>query len=277
MVDRPLADDHVLRATRGVAIAIIPVLTAAFVILYLFPARTQELWAWTIRPTMSAMLMGGGYMAGAYLFVRVATTRQFHRVGMLFPAITVFTALLLLATIIHWDRFNHNHVSFWAWLLLYVITPPLLPWLWIRNRRLDPGVPERGERLVPAPIRTVMVVAGIGQLAFAVILFVRPTAFAAHWPWMLTPLTARVLSAFAAFPAVGYLCFAFDRRWSSFRHVLEVATLGIVFIGIAAIRAADEFNGPEGIVQAWRIGLVIALVLLVALQVAMERARPTDA
>jgi hypothetical protein len=264
-------DDHVMPTTRGVAIAIIPVLTAAFVILYLFPTRTKQLWAWTINPTMTAMLMGGGYLAGAYLFVRVATTKQWHRVDPLFPAITLFTTLLLLATIIHWDRFNHGHVSFWAWLFLYIVTPPLLPWLWVRNRRFDPRVPEPGERLVPSPIRTLMVVAGAGQLAFCALLFVRPTAVMGHWPWMLTPLTARVLAAFAAFPAVGYLSFAFDRRWSSFRHVLEVATLGIVFIGIAAIRAADEFNGPRGIVVAWRIGLVVALVLLIALQLAMNR------
>jgi hypothetical protein len=270
-----VADDRVLRVTRVVAIAIIPVLTAAFVILYLFPTRTEALWAWTLSPTMTAMLMGGGYMAGAYLFLRVSTTRQFHRVGWLFPAITVFTTLLLLATVIHWDRFNHHHVSFWAWLLLYIITPPLLPWLWIRNRRFDPGVPEPGERLVPAPLGKVMVAVGLGQLAFALILFVRPSAIAPHWPWMLSPLSARVVSAFAAFPAVGYICFAFDRRWSSLRHVLEVATLGIVFIGIAAIGAADEFDGPRGIVQAWRIGLVVALVLLIAVQVAM--ARPADA
>ena len=268
---KTVRDDHVMPTTRGVAIAIIPVLTAAFVILYLFPTRTKQLWAWTISPTMTAMLMGGGYLAGAYLFLRVTTTKQWHRVGVLFPAITVFTTLLLLATLIHWDRFNHGHVSFWAWLFLYIVTPPLLPWLWIRNRRFDPGVPDPGERLVPPPIRTLMVVAGAGQLAFCAVLFIRPTAIMAHWPWMLTPLTARVISAFAAFPAVGYLSFAFDRRWSSFRHVLEVATLGIVFIGVAAIRAADEFTGPRGIVVAWRIGLVVALLLLVALQIGMSR------
>ncbi len=261
--------------TRGVAIAIIPVLTAAFVILYLFPTRTKELWAWTISPTMTAMLMGGGYLAGAYLFLRVTTARQWHRVGPLFPAITVFTTMLLIATVIHWDRFNHGHVSFWAWLVLYILTPPLLPWLWARNRRFDPRSPEPGERLVPKAIRNVMVAVGAGQLAFSIVMFVRPTAIIGHWPWMLTPLTARVISAFAAFPAVGYLSFAFDRRWSSFRHVLEVATLGIVLIGIAAIRAADEFNGPRGIVQAWRVGLVVALALLIVLQVAMGR--PPDA
>lgn len=266
-----LRDDHVMPTTRGVAIAIIPVLTAAFVILYLFPTRTKQLWAWTIHPTMTAMLMGGGYLAGAYLFLRVTIAKQWHRVGVLFPAITVFTTLLLLATIIHWDRFNHRHVSFWAWLLLYIVTPPLLPWLWVRNRRFDPGVAEPGERLVPAAIRTVMIVAGAGQLAFCALLFIRPSAVMAHWPWMLTPLTARVISAFAAFPAVGYLAFAVDRRWSSLRHVLEVATLGIVFIGIAAIRAADEFTGPRSIVVAWRIGLVVALVLLIAVQVVLNR------
>ncbi len=40
-----MADDRILKVTRAIAIAIIPILTAAFVILFLFPSRTSELWA----------------------------------------------------------------------------------------------------------------------------------------------------------------------------------------------------------------------------------------
>jgi hypothetical protein len=257
--------------TRIVSAGIIPVLVAAFVILYLFPGHTKQLWAWTISPTMSVMLMGGGYISGAYFFARAATVRQWHRVGWGFPGTTVFTTFLLLATIVHWDRFNHGHVSFWAWLLLYVTTPFLLPWLWIRNRRFDPVVPEPGERLVPRPIRTIMTVVGAGQLAFAVLMFVRPTLVIPHWPWALTPLTARSLAGFASFPAVAYLCFAFDRRWSSFQLPIETAMLGMAFIGVAAIRAHEQFHGSAFLVWGWRVGLVVAFVLLATLRLAMAR------
>ncbi|HUR22677.1 MAG TPA: hypothetical protein VMZ73_02275 [Acidimicrobiales bacterium] len=36
-------DDRVLKPTRVVSVAIIPVLGAAFVVLYLFPGRTRQL------------------------------------------------------------------------------------------------------------------------------------------------------------------------------------------------------------------------------------------
>ncbi len=79
--------------------------------------------------------------------------RGWHRIGWGFVATTVFTTLLLVATLLHWDRFNHDHVSFWAWLSLYLVTPPLLPLLFVRNRRQDPGEPEVGDLLVPPPVR----------------------------------------------------------------------------------------------------------------------------
>jgi len=40
---------------RWTVTAIVPVLVAAFVILYLFPRRTESLWARTVRPTLTAM------------------------------------------------------------------------------------------------------------------------------------------------------------------------------------------------------------------------------
>jgi hypothetical protein len=68
MSDHTVKDDRVLKPTRVISVVIIPVLTAAFVILYLFPTRTGQLWAWETRPTMTAMVMGGGYLSGAYFF-----------------------------------------------------------------------------------------------------------------------------------------------------------------------------------------------------------------
>ncbi|MEW6155003.1 MAG: hypothetical protein AB1673_13610 [Actinomycetota bacterium] len=265
-------DDHVLKVTKAVSAAIVPVLTAAFVILYLFPTRTRQLWSWTITPTMSAMLMGAGYLSGAYFFVRAATVRQWHRVGVGFLGVTVFATLLGVATVMHWDRFNHGHVSFWAWALLYFSTPVLIPWLWARNRRTDPGLPAPGDRLVPTWVRATMGTVGALQLVVAAVMFVRPTAAIGWSPWTLTPLTCRSLSAFVAFPAVTYLAFAFERRWSSFQIVVETAMIGMVLIGIAAVRAWDEFTvGGDGLIWGWRVGLVVAFALLAALRTAMSR------
>ena len=264
-------DDRVMLPTRITALAIIPVLSAAFVILYGFPFHTKALWAWTIRPSMSALFMGAGYLSGAYFFYRAATLKEWHRLQHAFICVTVFATMLGIGTFVHWDRFNHVHVSFFAWLLLYTTTPVLLPWLWYVNRRRDPQVLAAGDREVPQPIRTVMAVVGTAQLGFAAVMFVRPTAIIAKWPWALTPLTARSLSAYAAFPAVGYLFFAFEKRWSALQVLIEIPMVALPLIGVAAIRAHDEFHGSGLTVWGWRVGLVIAWSLLCALWLAMRR------
>ncbi|MCA1846147.1 MAG: hypothetical protein LC792_23740, partial [Actinobacteria bacterium] len=105
-------DDRLLAPTRWTAIAVIPVLLAAFVILYGFPGHTKKLWGWTIHPNMSALIMGGGYLSGAYFFTRVARSGRWHRVSAGFVGTTVFSTILMATTILHWNRFNHDHVSF---------------------------------------------------------------------------------------------------------------------------------------------------------------------
>ena len=265
--------DRLLAPTLWTAVCIVPVLVAAWTILYLFPGHTKRLWAWTIKPDMSAIVMGGGYVSGAYFFARVARDRRWHRVAVGFLATTVFTSLLLVATVLHWDKFNHDHVSFWAWLALYVVTPPLLPWLWRNNRRTDPGVPEARDVRIPPGLRRLVAIGGAAQLCFAAAMFTAPRRFVSSFPWMITPLTARSISAFVAFPAVTWLCFAFEDRWSSFRIPLQTATLGLVLVGLGALRARDDFVGPDWAVAGFVIALAVSISLLLTLQVAMDRRR----
>ena len=269
-------DDRLLAPTLWTARLIVPVLVAAWVILYLFPHDTAKLWAWTVRPPITAMVMGAGYLAGAYFFARVVTVGSWHRVGWGFVATTVFTTLLLLATLLHWDRFNHDHVSFWAWLGLYLVTPPLLPLLFARNRRHDPGRPNVDDVKVPRSMRAVVITAGAAQLTFALLLFARPTAVIDDWVWPLTPLTARTLSAFLAFLAVLWLCFVVDDRWSSFEIPMQTVTLGLVLVAVAAVLERHDLTGPTAAVRIFSFALAAAIVLLVALQVAMRR-RPSAA
>ncbi len=268
-IDVEAKDDRLLAPTRWTARAVIPVLVAAFVILFFFPGDTMRLWAWMVCPEMSALIMGGGYLAGAWFFSRVVASRQWHRVAVGFVAVTVFASMLLLTTIRHWDVFNHNHVSFWAWLALYVSTPFLLPWLWRKNQRTDPG-PAAGELRVPRPLRTVVGVGGALQLAFAVAMFVRPSVVDGWWPWELDPATTRSLAAFIAFPAVTWLWFLFEDRWSSFRITQQTATIGLVLIAVGALRIRGEFR-DTWVSPAYAVTLVLAIALNVALYVAMER------
>jgi hypothetical protein len=64
-------DDRVLPVTWVVAAMIVPFLVVVFAILYLLPHATDRLFAWTILPQMSALLMGAGYASGVYFFICV--------------------------------------------------------------------------------------------------------------------------------------------------------------------------------------------------------------
>jgi hypothetical protein len=263
-------DDRVLRTTRAVSVVIVPVLTAAFVILFLFPGQTRQLWGWTIRSRMSCMFMGGGYLAGALFFARAAWAREWHRLGPGIIATTAFAGALGVATFLHWDEFNHGHVSFWAWTLLYITTPLLLPVLYVKNRQFDPGTSGPEDVPIPPWIRTTMTVVGAGQLLFAVTLYLRPSLFLDDWPWKLTTIAARSLAAFAAFPAITYLAFAFERRWSALRWPFETAIAGVTLIAIGAARSSGDFKGGTQSLL-WRAGLVFALLLLIAIWLRMRR------
>jgi hypothetical protein len=226
-----------------------------------------------VCPHMPAFVLGGGYLSGAYFFTRTSRAHAWHRVGVGFLATTVFSTVLLLVTVLHWDVFTHDHVSFWAWLLLYVATPVLLPVLWLKNRRTDPRTPAAGDVVVPKPLRVAAGVGGGLQLAFAAVTLLWPDAMAKVWPWTTDVATLRVLSAFIAFPAVTWLWFLFEDRWSSFRITQHTAMLGLGLILLGALRSRPEFRSDARFsVYVALVG--VALVLNVWLYVAMEgRAR----
>jgi hypothetical protein len=63
-------DDRVLRETRVLSLVIAPFLVLGFGILYLFPGHSRELFAWTIKPQMTAMLLGAAYLGRLLLRAR---------------------------------------------------------------------------------------------------------------------------------------------------------------------------------------------------------------
>ncbi len=264
-------DDRVLATTRAVSVAIVPVLTAAFVILFLFPGQTATLWGWEITSRMSCMFMGGGYLAGALFFARASRAREWHRLGPGIVATTFFATLLGVATFLHWSEFNHDHVSFWAWTALYVTTPVLLPVLYVKNRRFDPGTPSPDDVPIPAWIRTSLTAIGAAQLLFALTLYARPSLFQESWPWPLSSLSARSLAGFAAFPAVAYLAFAFERRWSALRWPLETAIAGLALVAVGAARSSGDFESGTW-AWMWRGGLLVGLAFLITIWLTMRRA-----
>src|SRR3954453_4179034 len=176
-----MRDDRVFGSTKVLGAVIVPFLLVAFALLYFFPDDTRHYFAWDVQPRLTPMIMGAGYVAGAYFFVRVALETRFHRVQVGFLPVTAFTLFMAIGTFNHLDRFLTQHVAFWIWVGLYVTTPILVPLAWWRNRATDPGRRGRGEPPLPRFVRPALLTAGGVQTALALVLLLSPSTMIAHW------------------------------------------------------------------------------------------------
>lgn len=261
--------DRILPETRLVTAIIVPFLVAAFAILYLFPDHTQALFAWGIQPRMSAMMLGAAYIGGAYFFIRVAVDARWHWVKVGFLPVTTFATLMGIATILHWDRFNHGYISFFAWVGLYFTTPFIVFLLWLRNRSTDPG-PTSLDRRVPRLVRLVIGIVGGLTLFTSIVLFLQPGFMISAWPWQLTPLTARVMGALFALTGVGELGIALDVRWSAARIALQSQMIGIVAMSVAIVFSWNNFHQANPLTWIFIASILFLLIASPLLYIWME-------
>ena len=245
--------DLVLPATRVAALVVFLLLMPAAIVLWGTPAHTADRWAWTITPNLTAIFLGSGYGAGAFFFWRTYRAERWHPSSAGVLGASAFAALMLLATLLHWDAFNHGHApfpaafAFWGSTIVYIISPPILFALWWRNRATDSrtatarrpvhagGLLARGARVRrPGP--------GDGRrlLHLAV-------GCDARVSWKLTPLTARVLASVIAQVGVGAMVLSFERRWSGWQLIIQTFFVATALPLVGAAREFGDF-GPSGVV-----------------------------
>lgn len=264
-------EDKIYPLTRIVSGIVVPFLWLAFIILFFFPDQTGARFAWAIKPHMTAVYMGAGYLGGSWLFLNALFGRRWHRVANGFLPITAFTWAMLFATLLHWDRFSHSQLGFALWLILYIVTPFLVPALWFINRRTDPVQVEPGDMQVPRPMRWATGLVGAGASLFAMASFIYPNLIQSVWPWALSPLTGRVMSGWIALLGVGGICMTRDPRWSSWRVPLECIIVWHVVMLLGAIANANDFTG--NIINWYTSAILLMLAALASLYVFMETRR----
>ena len=270
----PERDDRVYKQTRILAAFIVPFLLVAFVLLYFFPGSTKDYFAWEIHPDITPLIMGAGYIAGAYFFARVYLEQRFHRVHIGFLPVTAFTIFMAIASFGHLDRFIQENVAFWIWMGLYVTTPILVPLAWWINRRTDPGTPEPGETRLPSGIRNLLIGAGTVQVLVALFLLLSPQTMIDAWPWTLTPLTAQTLGGWFALPGITGIMMGLDGRPSAIRITLQSQAIGLALILLAAARDWGSFDTDNALTYVFVFGLAGLLAGLLALELYMRRLSP---
>src|SRR6478609_11382493 len=258
-------NDRVFRSTRVLGIVIVPFLVVAFVLLYGFPDDTRHWFAWDVQPRLTPLIMGAGYVAGAYFFVRVALETRWHRIQVGFLPVTAFTLFMAIGTFAHLDRFDTAHVAFWIWVGLYVTTPVLVPLAWWRNRATDPRTPEPGERPLPGFVRPALLTVGALQSLVALVLLLSPSTMIEHWPWLLTPLTAQTLGGWFALPGVTALAMGLDGRASAIRITLESQLIGLALILLGTARAWEDIDASNPLAYVFVAGIAALFVALATL------------
>ncbi len=260
-------DNRILSETRWVAGLVIPFLVVAFIILFIFPDQTGMLFAWKIQPSMSAMMLGSAYAGGVYFFTGVLRSKQWHKVKVGFLPVIAFASLLGIATILHWDKFNHSHVSFFAWAGLYFTTPFIVSFVWLRNRKQDAGNSGEQDNIIPYTWRLIMGAFGSITLVISLFLFLQPGMLISLWPWTLTPLTARVMGAMFALPGLVGLGIALDKRWDAAILILQSQGFSILLILIASILSSQDYDWAYG--GSWLfiggLGLMLVSIILLIL------------
>jgi len=260
MVNESTSDgsgDRVFLTTRVLSALIVPILVAAFMMLYLFSGDTGRLFAWPVKPPMSALMLGGTYLGGAYFFTIAATTRRWHYVSLGFLPVTAFAAILGIATILHWDRFTHGHISFELWAFLYFTLPFVIPVVWYRNWRATQGLKETDERKLPRVLRVATAVLGGVLVAASIVLLLFPDVMIPFWPWALTALTARVLAAMFALSGLVGLGVTVDGRWSAARTPFQAQIISIALILLGLVIARGDVAWSR-----WETWLFVAGLLL---------------
>ncbi|MGB8383308.1 MAG: hypothetical protein WCG47_19010, partial [Dermatophilaceae bacterium] len=252
------ADDRVLPATRAVAVGIFPFLVAGFVILYVFPDRTTQLFAWTIAPTMTSMVLASAYGGGAYFFARVFRENRWHTVKAGFPAVALFATVLGVATVVHWDRFNHPHPAFWIWATLYLVAPFIVAGVWLANR-LSEAEPTDDAARLDRWARVSVATVGVLALGLGLVMEMAPSTLIPFWPWSLTPLTCRVLGAVFCLGLAG-LAVLFDDRSLTVARLVEVQLVMTLLAAAAAVRAHDQLDSSRPLTWVMLAGMGVLLL-----------------
>jgi len=213
----------------------------------LFPLaeETDRFFSWTIEPPLTAAFMGAAYWAAFVLIGWAARAASWEAARPTLVPVTAIAVLLLVATLIHLDKFDLDSLFGWFWLIVYCAVPPVLAVLvWAQLRR--PAPPPPPAHPIPAPLRATLVLQALVMGGVGCVMYIEPSTAGDLWPWTLTPLTARAVSAFLIGFALAAAYAAADNGLERFAGAAYAyATLGALELLAAAIFSGDFDGGAR--------------------------------
>jgi hypothetical protein len=261
---RAVAEGRILPPIRAGVWILFVLALANGVFLYFLPGAADTDYAWSIKPPVSAAFLGAGFLAGTIAtgLVLFATTR-WRSLATLPPALWVLATTLLIATLVHNDRFKFDYPPTWAWVVVYAGVPFAVPVLVLLQRRAAEPVPPADPRL--GAVRSLSAICGALLVAGAAALFAAPVDVGGHWPWMLTPLLGRAVAAWYGMVGTMLLACAVGLRRRS-EAVIPYATLAawcLLLLALPLLHPDDIVRkGAELVAYVAVLGVLLALAVL---------------
>ena len=118
------------------------------------PTRTDRWFSWTIMPPLTAATLGACYWGSLVLIVLCAREGAWARARVAAPGILTAGTLLLLATLLHLDRFHLDSATGWIWIVLYALLPPGAVLMLVSSPACPAATLRARRRSRPGPVRS---------------------------------------------------------------------------------------------------------------------------
>jgi len=195
----PAAGRPLTRALKVLFAGFAALALTAGALLFIGSEHTDKWFSWDIKPPLTAAFLGAAYWAAFVLLAWTARRRWWEDAQATVVPVLLIAVLLLIATLVHLDKFDLDSLAGWFWLIAYICVPPVMGLLIWQQLSVQPQArePEPGAgALAPPWLRILLGLEGVVMLCAGVALYVAPVGARELWPWIVTPLTARAMAAF---------------------------------------------------------------------------------
>jgi hypothetical protein len=212
----------------------------AIIILMTLPARTEQLFVWTVKPVINARLLGVMYGNALILIAIGIFQPNWARVRIIMVLITLFSILATVLTFVYLKPFlAHPWYHLAYWLGMYLALCFAAPYVLVTEERKHGGrlpieVPLGGfVRLVAIAFMLVSLLCSLG-LFFAV------ESVNQAWPWKLPPLVGGLIGVLFFTHAAAYAWALWDGDWLRIRPIFwQALPTALLFLLLPWLHTGD--------------------------------------
>ncbi|MGY1590762.1 hypothetical protein ACI79D_02175 [Geodermatophilus sp. SYSU D00708] len=267
----PSASD-VRTGTRWLLRAFTGLTLLAVVTLLVWPERAREAFAWSIAMEVTAAWLGAAYASGTVLSVLALRRRRWDEIRVAVVTVGVFTALTLVATLVHTHRMHLVHgeeagrFAAWVWFGVYLVVPVACAAV-VVLQEVGRGPARHVGRPLPRWLARLLAAQGAVLAAAGAVLFLGGLTVHHHsepvtrfWPWDVMPLSSQVIGAWLVALGVGAVLVIRERDLSR----LLVPAVTYTLFGALQLVVLARYRADLDPADPWLWGYVVVCAVVTA-------------